>query len=72
MLNYAVKMGYLPQNPIVLVGNFKDAYASAQKEVLYYYTADEFKRYIAVARKTAVTITDWGYYVSFPLCTIQA
>lgn len=67
MLNYAVKMGYLPKNPIVTVGNFKDAYASAQKEVLHYYTADEFKRYIAAARKTAVTITDWGYYVFFSI-----
>lgn len=58
MLNYAVKMEYIPRNPLLSVGNFKDAYAAAQKEVLHYYTADEFKRYIACARKKAVTVTD--------------
>ena len=67
MLNYAVKMEYIPKNPLLSIGNFKDAYAAAQKEVLHYYTADEFKRYIACARKKAVTVTDWGYYVFFSI-----
>lgn len=65
MMNYAVKMGYISKNPLPLVGNFKDPYETHQKEKLQYYTADEFKKYIAVARKNAVTLTDWGYYVFF-------
>ncbi|MGN1059618.1 MAG: site-specific integrase [Clostridia bacterium] len=65
MLNYAVKMGYLPKNPLSNVGNFKDPYDVNKKEKLHYYTPEQFKKYIAVARKTAVNLTDWGYYVFF-------
>ena len=68
LLNYAVKMDYLPKNPLHSVGNFKDAYTDACRETLQYYTPDEFKRYIACARECAAaanTINDWGYYVFF-------
>lgn len=65
MLNYAVKMEYLPKNPLQTVGNFKDAYDVNQTEKLRYYTPEQFKKYIACARETAVNLTDWGYYVFF-------
>lgn len=65
LLNYAVKMNYLPKNPLSSVGNFKDPYDVNKTEKLRYYTPDEFKKYIAVARKNAVTLTEWGYYVFF-------
>ena len=65
MLNYAVKMDYLSKNPLTAVGNFKDAYEINQKEKLHYYTPDQFKKFIACARESAVNLTDWGYYVFF-------
>ncbi len=65
MLNYAVKMDYLPKNPLQNVGNFKDAYDAASQPSLHYYTPDQFKQYIACARDTAKTLNDWGYYVFF-------
>lgn len=65
MLNYAVKMDYIPKNPLISLGNFKDAYFEVPKEKIQYYTADEFKKFIECAKKDAVTLTDWGYYVFF-------
>ena len=66
MLNYAVRMEYIIKNPLVIAGNFKDAYdISSQEDKLRYYTPEQFKKYIACARKNAVNLTDWGYYVFF-------
>lgn len=66
MLNYAVKMEYIPKNPLTALGNFK-APDTIDKptEKLHYYTAEQFCEYIAQARSKAVTVTDWGYYVFF-------
>ena len=66
MLNYAVKMEYIPKNPLTALGNFK-APDTIDKpaEKLQYYTAEQFCAYIAQARSRAVTVTDWGYYVFF-------
>lgn len=65
MLNYAVRMEYLPRNPLNNVGNFKDAYATPNHDTLHYYTPEEFKKYITCARESAVCLNDWGYYVFF-------
>lgn len=68
MLNYAVKMEYLQKNPLLLVGNFRDAYFERSPEKLRYYTSEQFKLYIAEAKKKAEqsgTISEWGYYVFF-------
>lgn len=66
MLNYAVKMDYLPKNPLTVLGNFKDANeVDKPADTLHYYTAEQFRAYIAQARNTAVTLTDRGYYVFF-------
>lgn len=65
-LNYAVKMEYLPRNPLLIVGNFKEpGVIEKPQDVLHYYTEEEFAKYIFIARKTAVTFLDWGYYVFF-------
>ena len=68
MLNYAVKMGYIPKNPLTIVGNFKEAFEIKPKDKLHYYTTDQFKLFISEAKKSAQekdTINEWSYYVFF-------
>ncbi len=66
MLNYAVKMDYLPKNPLAVLGNFKDAEAiDKPAEKLQYYTAEQFCAYINQAKEQAVSVIDWGFYVFF-------
>ena len=66
MMNYAVRMEYIIKNPLVSAGNFKDAYdISSHEDKLRYYTPEQFKKYIECARKNAVSLIDWGYYVFF-------
>lgn len=66
MLNYAVKMDYLNKNPLNAVGNFKEVYFDAPaKDKLHYYTAEEFKKYIAEAAANCTNIQEYGYYVFF-------
>ena len=68
MLNYAVKLDYLPKNPLSSLGNFKDSnrYYKPDDE-MHYYTAEQFIDYITVAKNRAHTIIDWGYYVFFAI-----
>lgn len=70
LLNYAVKIEYLPRNPLVKVGNFKST-LQPKKEMLYY-TSKEFKKFIEAARDCAIeyessqgTYYKWNYYVFF-------
>ena len=70
MLNYAVRMEYLPYNLLSNVGNFKKVYFEMQPDKLQYYTREQFLKHIAVARENCATLTDWGYYDSFPSHTI--
>ena len=66
LLNYAVKMEYIPKNPLLALGGFKDAYDFATpQETLHYYTVEQFRRFIAVAEQRATTLTDCGFYVFF-------
>ena len=65
LLNYGVRMGYLVKNPLPQIGNFKDAYEQNQREKLHYYTADEFKKFIAAAKANAETKDNWDFYVFF-------
>ncbi|MGN0148786.1 MAG: hypothetical protein ACI4C7_00870 [Clostridia bacterium] len=69
-LNYAVKMEYLPRNPLFAVGNFKDAYATKSK--IDFYTADEFLKFIDAAKQQAELsenktkcISEWNFYIFF-------
>jgi len=65
LIGYAVRMEYMPSNPLTKVGGFKDA-NSIQKKIDYY-TADEFKKYIAAVKSEAATkgFYEWNYYVFF-------
>lgn len=65
MLNYAVKLQYLPRNPLNSLGNFKDAYFQIPEEKLHYYTPEQFKAFITAAGNHLDTLTDRGYYVFF-------
>ncbi len=66
LLNYAVKMEYIVKNPLLTVGNFVDPYdITSNEDKIHYYTAEEFKKYIACAKENNTSITDWGYYVFF-------
>ena len=65
LLNYAVRMEYLMRNPLGIVGNFKESNFELPKDKLRYYTPEQFKAFIAVARDAANSLTDWGYYVFF-------
>ena len=65
MINYAVKIECIPTNPLIKVGNFKDAYQ--EKKEIQYYAAEEFKKFIAAAKLEAETkgFYEWNYYVFF-------
>lgn len=65
LLNFGVKMDYLEQNPLLKVGNFRDAYETKPAEVLHYYTKDQFVSYAKAARDSADTLLSWGMYVFF-------
>lgn len=70
LLNYAVKMEYIQSNPLVKLGNFKDA--NILQNDMNYYTADEFIKFISAAKECAEAsevntgnISEWNYYVFF-------
>ncbi|MCI8589717.1 MAG: site-specific integrase [Clostridiales bacterium] len=65
LLNYAVSMEYIPKNPLVSLGNFKDA--NATRPEINYYTPEEFIQFIEAARTCAQEkgIAEWDYYVFF-------
>lgn len=66
MLYFGVKLEYLPNNPLLKVGNFK-APLEKPKEMLYY-TPEEFKLFISVAHEIAEKseqLNKWNLYVFF-------
>jgi integrase len=70
LLNYAVKMEYIPKNPLIAIGCFKDA--THEKTEMGYYTPEEFLQYISVARDYASkqqaecnSLFEWDFYVFF-------
>lgn len=67
MLNFAVKMEYIPANPLYKVGNFSDR-LEAKKEMLFY-TPEEFLKFIKPARELAEngSVQDYGFYIFFML-----
>ena len=65
MLNWAVRMEYMPKNPLKNISNFKDVYFKTETEPLQFYTPEQFKKYISTAKESCVSISDWGYYVFF-------
>ena len=70
LLNYAVRMEYIPKNPLTALGCFKDA--DYIKTEISYYTADEFLKYINAVKKYAEKratecrcLSEWDYYIFF-------
>ena len=70
LLNYAVKMEYLPTNPLAKLGNFKDS--NTIKSDMDYYTSDEFIKFITASLQCAAeteaktgNINEWNYFVFF-------
>lgn len=65
LLNFAVRMNYLSQNPLPNVGPFRDVEFISTQERLRYYTPDQFIAFISAAKEAAETANDWRYYVFF-------
>lgn len=65
MLHWGVKMGFLPENPITKVGNFRDPNfgMAEEKKKIQYYTSEEYQKFIAEAKKDH----DRRYYVFFSI-----
>lgn len=64
LLNYAVNLEYISKNPLKQLGKFKDAYMTAQTRIRYY-TAEQFKAFISLAKENRKTLTDYACYVFF-------
>ena len=66
MLNYAVRVGDLKENPLLKIGNFKDPYNfDIPEEKIQYYTVEEYKKYISGIELN--TVKDWAYYTFFSM-----
>ena len=63
LLNYAVKLEYIPVSPLDKVGNFRDA--NYQKKDITFYTPEEFIKFRTVALDTAIATDFFDYYVFF-------
>lgn len=62
-LNHAVKMEYIPTNPLDKVDNFKDAYH--QEKTIDFYTPEEFLLFAQSALENAVITGYYDYYIFF-------
>ncbi len=65
MLNYAVRMEYINRNPLAALGNFRDVTFEGVSDKLHYYTSEQFKQYIAFAKSSCRSLSDYGYYIFF-------
>lgn len=65
MLNFAVRLEYLPKNPLRQIGSFKEVFIEHEADKLHFYTPDQFKLYSAAARKMCTTAEDFGFFVFF-------
>ena len=70
MFNYAVRLEYLPKNPISKIGNFKDN--KTIKQEMNFYTAQDFSGFIKTAKKLSEErqvknkdLSEWDFYVFF-------
>lgn len=67
VLNYALTLKLIPENPAKAVGTFRDPYFSPAAEVLHYYTPEQFLRYIHAAESFCTRPSERCYYVFFVL-----
>ena len=64
-------MEILPNNPLSKLGNFKSS--MEPKKDIAYYTTEEYQRFIAAAKKCALSseensdLYEWNYYIFFTL-----
>ena len=65
LLNFAVRMKYISQNPLPNVKNFRDVDFVPNRERIRYYTQDQFLQFVSVAKSEAETKKDWRFYVFF-------
>lgn len=66
LLNYGVKTERLKSNPLSKLGTFKDPNNFDKGEdKIRYYTAEQFKKFIAIAEQCLGTMVDYGYYAFF-------
>nr|WP_316624597.1 tyrosine-type recombinase/integrase [uncultured Ruminococcus sp.] len=65
LLNYALRMDYIPKNPLKVVGRFKDVNFTPRQERMRVYTAEQFHKYITVARESCKSLSDYGCYIFF-------
>jgi len=68
LINYALKMEYIPRNPLKALGTFKDVNHNSSKKEMKFYTAEQFQKFIKCAEEDCRTVDDWNYYVFF--CTL--
>lgn len=72
LLNYAVKLEYIPNNLLTKLGNFKSGTVEKKAE-MDYYTIEEFKAFIEAAQQNAELAEksnnyfEWNYYVFFAI-----
>ncbi len=65
LLNYAVKLKYIPENPTKSIENFRDPNFTASDEKLHYYTAEQFRQYIDAADQAVEDYYTRSIYVFF-------
>ena len=65
MINYALRLRYIDLNPLIQVGDFKDAYRG--KPEMDFYTAEEFRKYKTELLQFAQESGRYDYYVFFCL-----
>ncbi|MBQ9624573.1 MAG: site-specific integrase [Clostridia bacterium] len=72
MLNFAVRMEYIPKNPLLKVGNFRGTLEIKKEQ--QFYTPEEFNAFILVARECAEeyekeknNLYEWNFYMFFNL-----
>lgn len=63
ILNYAVRMKFIPENPMKDVGNFRETNFTSQEEKLHYYTPEQFLQYAAAADAAVKTYYDRSIYM---------
>lgn len=71
LLYFAVRMEYISSNPLLKVGNFKDAMATGHQ--VDFYTSEEYTKFISAAKQASEdaerqgNLREWHYYVFFAL-----
>lgn len=67
-LNWAVRLKYIPHNPLRAIGRFVDPVRfDIPAADMHYYTADQFLHFFSAAEADAQASGDWRYYVFFAI-----